>query len=175
MPWLVGSDKSLNCDFNVARQAICDSIPPVQQGTYLILKGIDLVIRDVILGIALTISVVAFGLALWPAVTNAPWERKPTKPAQIPLNEHCLQLAQANPNELNLTAVITMAKQNEIRKIVVTDGRMLTVFPRGKARSVDQFTSRISRGTDLISLLVANGVEIGPNGVEVTFASCPGR
>lgn len=63
-------------------------------------------IRDVILGIALALSVVAFGLALWPAVADAPWEPQrgpltvnatPT-PVVQPLSqaEQCLRLAILN-------------------------------------------------------------------------------
>ena len=76
----------------------------------------------------------------------------------------------AGRNDQPLTTVIAMAKNNQIREIVI-DGRKLTVFPRGTASgSADPFTSRIGSETDLITILVESGVEVGtPNGVEVTF------
>ncbi len=78
-------------------------------------------------------------------------------------------------SEEPLTTVVAMAKNNDIREIVV-DGRKLTVFPRGSSTaSNDRFTSRIGRDTDVISLLVESGVEIGPpTGVQVTFKGSSG-
>ncbi|HZA25162.1 MAG TPA: ATP-dependent metallopeptidase FtsH/Yme1/Tma family protein, partial [Dehalococcoidia bacterium] len=77
-------------------------------------------------------------------------------------------------NELPLTEVITKAKNHEISKIIV-EGQQLTVIPRvsGEAGST-QFTSRIGEQTDIVSLLVENGVPIGPEGVQVTFKGSGG-
>ncbi len=76
----------------------------------------------------------------------------------------------ADGHEEPLTTVIAMAKNNQIREIVI-DGRKVTVFPRETtAGSVDPFTSRIGSETDIITILVESGVEVGPpNGVKVTF------
>ena len=76
----------------------------------------------------------------------------------------------AGRNDQPLTTVIAMAKNNQIREIVI-DGRKLTMFPRGTASgSADPFTSRIGSVSDLITILMESGVEVGtPNGVEVTF------
>ena len=73
-------------------------------------------------------------------------------------------------SEEPLTTVLAMAKNNDIREIVI-DGRKLTVFPRAASTAgSDRFTSRIGRDTDVVSLLVESDVEIGPpSGVEVIF------
>jgi cell division protease FtsH len=77
-------------------------------------------------------------------------------------------------NELPLTEVIAKAKNHEISEIIV-DGQQLTVIPRvsGEVGST-QFTSRIGEQTDIVSLLVDNGVAIGPEGVQVTFKGSGG-
>ncbi len=74
-----------------------------------------------------------------------------------------------------LTTVISMAKANEIREIKV-DGEKLTVYPRTPIRGgSDRFESRMGDNTDVVSLLVDNGVEVGPpSGVEVTFKGSGG-
>ena len=76
----------------------------------------------------------------------------------------------AGTDEQPLTTVIAMAKNNQIREIVI-DGRKLTAFPRGTSSgSAEPITSRIGSDTDIITILVESGVEVGtPNGVEVTF------
>ncbi len=73
------------------------------------------------------------------------------------------------------TTVVSMAKANEIREIEV-DGRKLTVYPRTAIRGGgDQFISRIGDDTDVISLLLESGVEVGPpSGVELTFKGSGG-
>ncbi len=78
-------------------------------------------------------------------------------------------------SEEPLTTVVAMAKNNDIREIVI-DGRTLTVFPRGTSTAgTDRFTSRIGRDTDVIGLLVESGVDIGPpSGVEVIFKGSSG-
>ena len=78
-------------------------------------------------------------------------------------------------SEEPLTTVVAMAKNNDIREIII-DGRKLTVFPRGTSSAgTDRFTSRIGRETDVIGMLVESGVEIGPpSGVEVTFKGSSG-
>ncbi len=75
----------------------------------------------------------------------------------------------------SLTTVISMAKANEIREIEV-DGKKLTVYPRTVARGgSDRFESRVGDDTDVVGLLVENGVEIGPPaGVEVTYKGSSG-
>ena len=77
--------------------------------------------------------------------------------------------------EQPLTTVIAMAKNHEIREVVV-DGKKLTVYPRVSTPATgDRFTSRIGNDTDVITLLVESGVEIGPpNGVEVVFKGSSG-
>ena len=61
-------------------------------------------------------------------------------------------------NELPLTTVVSMAKNHEIREIVV-DGKKLTVFPRSsRAAGSSSFTSRMGSDTDIINLLVESGV-----------------
>ncbi len=78
-------------------------------------------------------------------------------------------------NEKPLTAVIAMAKNHEIREIVV-DGQRLTVELRSpSAAGTGQLTSRMGEGTDLMKLLVDSGVEVGtPSGVEVRFKGSSG-
>ena len=73
-------------------------------------------------------------------------------------------------SEESLATVVSMAKNNEIRKIVV-DGKKLTAYPRATSGvGVDRFTSRIGIDTDVINLLVESGVEVGtPSGVDVTL------
>ena len=75
-------------------------------------------------------------------------------------------------SEESLTTVVSLAKNNEIREIVV-DGKKLTVYPRATSGvGVDRFTSKIGNDTNVINLLVESGVEVGsPSGVEVTFKS----
>ncbi len=73
-------------------------------------------------------------------------------------------------SERPLSTVIAMAKSGEIREIQV-DGNKLTVFPN----SGEQYTSRISGQTDVVSLLTENGVEFGaPGGLEVSFKGSSG-
>ena len=76
--------------------------------------------------------------------------------------------------ELSLTEVITKAQNQEISEIIV-EGEDLTIIPRitGGAGGA-HFTSRIGHDTDLLSLLVANEVDIGPSGVIVTFKGTGG-
>ena len=78
-------------------------------------------------------------------------------------------------SEEPITTVVAMAQNNDIREIII-DGRKLTVFPRGTSTAgTDRFTSRIGGDTDVISLLVESGVQIGPpSGVEVTFKGSSG-
>ena len=78
-------------------------------------------------------------------------------------------------SEEPLTTVVAMAKNNDLREIII-DGRKLTVFPRGASTSgTDRFTSRIGRDTDVLSLLLEAGVEVGPpSGVEVVFKGSSG-
>ena len=78
-------------------------------------------------------------------------------------------------SEEPLTTVVAMAKNNDIREIII-DGRKLTVFPRGgSSAGTDRFTSRIGADTDVLGLLVESGVTIGPpTGVQVTFKGSSG-
>ena len=78
-------------------------------------------------------------------------------------------------SEESLATVVSMAKNNEIREIVV-DGKKLTVYPRAASGvGVDRFTSRIGNDTDVTNLLVESRVEVGtPGGVEVTFEGSSG-
>jgi len=78
-------------------------------------------------------------------------------------------------SEEPLTTVVAMAKNNDIREIII-DGRQLTVFPRGvSASGTDRFTSRIGRDTDVIGMLVESGVDVGPpSGVQVVFKGSSG-
>ena len=77
--------------------------------------------------------------------------------------------------EQPLTTVIAMARNHEIREIVV-DGRKLTVYPMvSTAATGDRLTSRIGAETDIITLLVESKVEVGPpGGVEVIFQGSSG-
>ena len=72
--------------------------------------------------------------------------------------------------EVPLTAVIAMARNQQIREIVV-DGNNLTFFARrGDGAGSESFMSRIGSETDIIKLLMDSGVEVGPpGGVVVTF------
>ena len=72
--------------------------------------------------------------------------------------------------QVPLSVVISMARNKQIREIVV-DGNNLTVFPRGGDRECpDSIMSRLGSETDTIKLLVDSGVEVGPpGGVVVTF------
>ena len=74
-----------------------------------------------------------------------------------------------------LTTVVSMARNNEIREIMV-DGKKLTVYPKTVARGgADRFESRIGADTDVIGLLVESGVQVGPPaGVEVSFKGSSG-
>jgi len=74
-----------------------------------------------------------------------------------------------------LTTVVAMAKNNDIREIVI-DGRRLIVFPRGTSASgAERFTSRIGRETDVIGMLVESGVTVGPpSGVQVIYKGSSG-
>ena len=74
-----------------------------------------------------------------------------------------------------LTTVVAMAKNNDIREIVI-DGRRLIVYPRGTSASgADRFTSRIGRETDVIGMLVESGVTVGPpSGVQVIYKGSSG-
>ena len=74
-----------------------------------------------------------------------------------------------------LTTVVAMAKNDDIREIVI-DGRRLIVFPRGTSASgADRFTSRIGRETDVIGMLVESGVTVGPpSGVQVIYKGSSG-
>ena len=78
-------------------------------------------------------------------------------------------------NDVPLTTVVSMAKNNEIREIAV-DGRKLTITPNVSSRvGSDRLYSRIGNDTDVINLLVESGVEIGPpSGVSVTFEGSSG-
>ena len=73
-------------------------------------------------------------------------------------------------SERPISTVISMAKSGDIRQIQV-DGNKLTVDPN----SGEQFTSRISGETDIVSLLTESGVELGtPGGIEVSFKGSSG-
>jgi len=77
-------------------------------------------------------------------------------------------------SELALTEVITKAKNQEISEIIV-DGEKLTIIPRiTEGAGGTQFTSRIGADTDLLNLLVNNGVDIGAGGLKVTFKGAGG-
>ncbi|MCH7711995.1 MAG: ATP-dependent zinc metalloprotease FtsH [Chloroflexi bacterium] len=77
--------------------------------------------------------------------------------------------------EQPITTVIAMAKNHELREVVV-DGRKLTVYPKVSSGATgDRFTSRIGSDSDIVTLLVESGVDIGPpNGVEVIFQGSSG-
>ncbi len=79
------------------------------------------------------------------------------------------------PSEEPLTTVVAMAKNGDIREIVV-DGKKLTVLPRSSGASgSEKFTSRIGNDTDVINLLVESGVDVGPpTGVQVSFKGSSG-
>ena len=72
--------------------------------------------------------------------------------------------------QVPLSVVISMARNQQIREIVV-DGNNLMIFPRGGDREgPDSLMSRLGSETDIIKLLVDSGVEVGPpGGVVVTF------
>ena len=78
-------------------------------------------------------------------------------------------------DERPISTVVRMAENHEIREIVV-DGKKLTVFPRSSGASgSNSFTSRVGSETDVITLLVESGVEVGPpGGVDVTFKGSSG-
>ncbi len=77
-------------------------------------------------------------------------------------------------SELALTEVITKAKNQEISEIIV-DGEKLTIIPRiTEGAGGTQFTSRIGSDTDLLTLLVNSGVDIGAGGLKVTFKGTGG-
>ena len=78
-------------------------------------------------------------------------------------------------SEQPLTTVIAMAKNNEIREMVV-DGNKLTVYPRvSNITTGERFNSRIGADTDIIGLLVESGAEVGPpSGLEVVFKGSSG-
>ena len=78
-------------------------------------------------------------------------------------------------SEEPFTTVVAMAKNNEIREIVV-DGKKLTVYPKTVARGgAERFVSRVGDDTDVIGLLIESGVQIGPpSGVEVSFKGSSG-
>jgi len=78
-------------------------------------------------------------------------------------------------NDVPLTTVVAMAKNDEIREIAV-DGRKLTITPNVSSRvGSDRLYSRMGNDTDVINLLVESGVEIGPpSGVSVTFEGSSG-
>jgi len=77
--------------------------------------------------------------------------------------------------EQPLTTVIAMAKNHELREVVI-DGRKLTAYPKSATSAHgDRFISRIGSDTDIITLLVESDVEVGPpNGVEVVFKGSSG-
>ena len=81
----------------------------------------------------------------------------------------------AGKTEEPFTTVIAMAKNKEIREIMV-DGKKLTVYPKTVGRGgADRFVSRIGDDTDVIGLLVESGVQVGPpGGVEVSFKGSSG-
>jgi len=76
-------------------------------------------------------------------------------------------------NELPLTEIITRAKNQEISEIVV-DGERLTIIPRTDEAGSIRLTSRIGSDTDLLTLLVNSGVDIGAGGLKVTFKGTGG-
>jgi len=67
--------------------------------------------------------------------------------------------------DIPMTTVVAMAKNRELREIVVR-GTTLTVINRDGST----YKSRMDDNTDLVSLLIESGAEVGPPaGVEVTF------
>lgn len=77
--------------------------------------------------------------------------------------------------EESLTTVIAMAKSGDLRAIDV-DGKKLTVFPKTVARGgAESFISRTGDDTDIVSLLIDSGVQVGPpGGVEISFKGSSG-
>ena len=77
--------------------------------------------------------------------------------------------------EESFTTVIAMAKSGELREINV-DGKKLTVFPKTVSRGgAESFVSRIGAETDVVSLLIDSGVQVGPpSGVEISFKGSSG-
>lgn len=78
--------------------------------------------------------------------------------------------------DMPLTKVIAMAKAKQIREIEVS-GNKLTVYPRATSGRDEglPFKSRMDSQTDLVSLLLESGVNVGPpSGVEVTFKGSSG-
>lgn len=72
--------------------------------------------------------------------------------------------------DMPLTTVVAMAKNGELREIVVR-GSTLTVI--GRAGKV--YKSRMDSNTDIVSLLVDSGVKVGPpTGVDVNFSGPSG-
>lgn len=77
--------------------------------------------RDVAVGVALTLSIVAFILALWPAVADAPWEsvqiKEPIPIVEIKESvdppEVCMRLAEmiANASTPDTTGSVIRASQ----------------------------------------------------------------
>jgi cell division protease FtsH len=81
-------------------------------------------------------------------------------------------LGAADP--LPITEVITRAQNHQISRIVV-EGQKLTIIPRvSEGVPISQSVSRMSEQTDIVGLLVDNGVEIGPQGVQVDFKGSGG-
>jgi len=81
-------------------------------------------------------------------------------------------LGDADP--LPITEVITRAQNHQISRIVV-EGQKLTIIPRvSEGVPISQSVSRMSEQTDIVGLLVDNGVEIGPQGVQVDFKGSGG-
>ena len=77
-------------------------------------------------------------------------------------------------NEMSLTEVVSRAVNQEIGEIIV-EGKKLTVIPRitGGAGS-SNYTSRLGDETDLMDLLLSNGVDLGSNGLIITFKGSGG-
>ena len=79
-----------------------------------------------------------------------------------------------NADPLPITEVITRAQNHQISRIVV-EGQKLTIIPRvSEGVPISQSVSRMSEQTDIVGLLVDNGVEIGPQGVQVDFKGSGG-
>lgn len=79
----------------------------------------------------------------------------------------------ATSEEFPLTEIITRAKNHEFSEIVVY-GEKLTIIPRTDGAGSVQLTSRIGADTDLLNVLVNNGVDIGSGGLKVTFKGSGG-
>jgi cell division protease FtsH len=77
--------------------------------------------------------------------------------------------------EESVTTVIAMAKSGDIREIEV-DGKKLTVYPKTVTKGGEEsFISRVGNDTDVVSLLLDSGVQVGPpSGVEVSFKGSSG-